>query len=120
MSYDSAIMRRGMKRIGRDGTNSSAKNKRTVMGEYSDFLFARPSFLEGVARILDLGTTLNEYNKSIDADATALTMDMYAVGDDLREAIAHVRCSNNRAYILPELLPKKAPHAYPQRPSHDH
>lgn len=60
------------------------------MGDYSDFLFARPSFIEGVARILDFGNTLNQYNTSADADTIALTMDMYAVGDDLREAIVSI------------------------------
>ena len=60
------------------------------MGDYSDFLFARPSFIEGVARILDFGNTLNQYNTSADADTIALTMDMYAVGDDLREVMAQV------------------------------
>ena len=30
----------------------------------TDFLFARPSFLEGTARILDFGNVLNTYNCS--------------------------------------------------------
>ncbi|MBI4266932.1 MAG: hypothetical protein HY668_01020 [Chloroflexi bacterium] len=56
----------------------------------SDFLFARPSFLEGVARIMDFGNTLNEYNYSESdeaADEIALRMDWAIVGDDLRDAI---------------------------------
>jgi len=60
------------------------------MGPYSDFLFARPSFLEGIARIFDFGNTLNEYNSSPSddiADEVALRMDWGAVGDNLRNAL---------------------------------
>lgn len=60
------------------------------MGSYSDFLFARPSMLEGVARILDFGNTLNEYNGSPSdevADEVALRMDWAAVGHYLRSAL---------------------------------
>ncbi|KRT65043.1 MAG: hypothetical protein XU11_C0038G0032, partial [Candidatus Dadabacteria bacterium CSP1-2] len=31
------------------------------MNSYSDFLFARPSFMEGLSRALDVGNTLNHY-----------------------------------------------------------
>ncbi len=61
-----------------------------AMGQYSQFLFARPSFLEGAARILDFGDTLSEYNRSpteADADFNALYSDWLAVGDDLRNAV---------------------------------
>jgi hypothetical protein len=54
--------------------------------KYTDFLFARPSFWEGAARILDFGDTLREYNDSPTpeiADEVALTMDWNAVGNDL-------------------------------------
>ena len=34
------------------------------MSYYSSFLFAEPSFLEGMARVVDFGGTLNEYNRS--------------------------------------------------------
>ena len=60
----------------------------------SDFLFATPSFLEGLARILDLGGTLNEYNYSEsdeEADEIALWMDWAVVGTDLRNAIKAVK-----------------------------
>lgn len=53
-------------------------------------LFARPSFIEGVSRIFDLGGTLSEYNSSPsgkEADFNALQSDWYAVGDDIRTAI---------------------------------
>jgi hypothetical protein len=60
------------------------------MGNYSYFLFARPTFLEGVGRIIDFGDTLTEYNRSIDtaqADHLAQWADWSAVGDDIGAAI---------------------------------
>ena len=53
-------------------------------------LFAEPSFWEGVARVLDLGATLQEYNTSEteqQADAKAIRDDWRAVGYDLRSSI---------------------------------
>jgi hypothetical protein len=54
------------------------------------FLFARPSFWSGMARVVDLGGTLNEYNYSISprkADYYAIRSDWNVVGDDIREAV---------------------------------
>lgn len=51
------------------------------------FLFAAPSFLSGAARILDLGATFDDYNKSwtgAEADAAALRNDFAAIGNDMR------------------------------------
>lgn len=59
------------------------------MGDYTTFLFARPSFLEGMARVLDLGNTLSEYNRAVtpaQADALALYSDWAAIGQDFRMA----------------------------------
>ncbi len=59
------------------------------MGPYASFLFARPSFLEGVGRIVDFGNTLSQYNESQNgqqADALALYADWRAVGDSIRKA----------------------------------
>jgi hypothetical protein len=56
-----------------------------IMGDYSTFLFARPSFAEGMARALDFGGTLQEYNRSItpeQADNIALAADIEAVNAD--------------------------------------
>ena len=53
------------------------------------FLFARPSFWEGVARILDFGNVLTEYNKSLtpqQADALAMRADWVTVGEDIQSA----------------------------------
>ena len=63
------------------------------MGEYtieprSDFLFAVPSFIEGMARVLDLGGTFTDYNYSPSdemADAIAIGMDVAVVGKDMRD-----------------------------------
>lgn len=57
----------------------------------SDYLFARPSFVEGMARLWDFAGTLNDYNYTPpdeDPDAEALARDWYAVGDDLLHAMA--------------------------------
>lgn len=59
------------------------------MSKYSTFLFANPSFAEGMARVLDMGGTLNVYNASSterQADYLALLADWLAVGEDLLRA----------------------------------
>jgi hypothetical protein len=59
------------------------------MSQFTPFLFSRPSFFEGCARVLDLGDTLTEYNTALtpeQADAIALYLDWLAVGDDVRHA----------------------------------
>lgn len=56
----------------------------------TDFLYARPSFSEGVARIIDFGNGLNTYNTSPSseiADEIAIGMDWAVVGKDIRVAI---------------------------------
>lgn len=52
----------------------------------TDFLYARPSFWDGWARILDFGDTLTEYNMTLDQDYFALKSDWSVVGDDIFEA----------------------------------
>ncbi|EEI18781.1 hypothetical protein G8J22_01354 [Lentilactobacillus hilgardii] len=55
-----------------------------------DDLFAMPSFANGAARVLDLGSTLNEYNYSSspnEADRLALKGNWTVVGDDLWKAL---------------------------------
>ncbi len=59
------------------------------MNGLSDFLFARPSLTEGMSRVLDLGDTLTEYNRSPSgeqADYYALFADWRAVGQDIIDA----------------------------------
>ena len=53
-------------------------------------LFVRPSFIDGWARIIDLGATLDMYNKNKteqEADILALKSDWKAVGNDIKSAI---------------------------------
>lgn len=61
------------------------------MSDLSNFLFARPSFCEGIARLVDFGGFLNEYNYSETpqrADALAAWADWTTVGNDIRAAWA--------------------------------
>ncbi len=54
------------------------------------FLFAKPSFIEGMARVIDLGSTLQEYNVSEtveEADARAIGKDWQAIGCDIKKSI---------------------------------
>jgi len=58
---------------------------------YSDFLFAQPSFMEGLARVVDAAGALNEYNRmpaSQEADALAMWADWAAVGAEIAAAAA--------------------------------
>lgn len=58
----------------------------------SYYLFARPSFFEGVARLVDFSGSLQVYNESESearADAWALAGDWWAIGDDLRTVLHH-------------------------------
>ena len=53
-------------------------------------LFARPTFLEGAARIFDFASVLQQYRTDAteaEADTNALRSDWMAVGDDIRHAI---------------------------------
>ncbi len=71
-----------------------------MMVGVTGFFYARPSFLGGMARALDLGDTLTEYNQSLtpeQADDLALAADWQAVGQDLRLAM------ENFAHEHPEL-----------------
>ncbi len=59
----------------------------------STFLFASPSFIEGVARVMDLGATMQIYNDSRtekEADIKALKNDWKAVGEDIKSAILNI------------------------------
>jgi hypothetical protein len=61
------------------------------MNNLTGFLYARPSLIEGVARLIDFGGTLQEYNSALSseqADLLALASDWRVVGDDLRQAMS--------------------------------
>ena len=56
----------------------------------TDYLYAKPDFLLGIARVLDLGSTLNVYNESPTpelADYNAAIADSMAVAGDMWAAI---------------------------------
>ena len=60
----------------------------------SDYLFAQPSFVSGVARALDIGGTFDSYNYSKtpeDADHKAISLDWKLIGQDLWSAIDRYR-----------------------------
>ncbi|MEA5581723.1 hypothetical protein VB620_10280 [Nodularia harveyana UHCC-0300] len=64
------------------------------MNLFSSYLYARPSWSEGVARIVDFGNTLQEYNTSLtteQADYLALLSDWLTVGNDLRIAMSEYK-----------------------------
>jgi hypothetical protein len=66
------------------------------MTDFAGLLFARPSFWEGAARLLDLGDTLTEYNQSItpeQADSLAFRADARAVAQDMRAAAREFEAS---------------------------
>ena len=66
----------------------------------TDFLVARPSFLSGVARLLDLWGGFDGYNVSRDgrsADEMALNADWRVIGQDLEIAIEKFRKSHPKA-----------------------
>jgi hypothetical protein len=72
----------------------NSNRERSVMGRYKSgntgFLFADPSFLQGVASVLDIGGTLLVYNESesgTEADARAIATDWAIVGKDIEKAI---------------------------------
>ena len=63
------------------------------MSHKSTFLFADPSFIYGVAHLLDFEGTFVSYNQSrtpIEADAKALYADWRTVGEDLLAAMNRV------------------------------
>jgi len=61
------------------------------MSENFGLLFATPTFLEGVARSLDLGNTFTDYNTSrgpSESDFLALRSDWRAIGEDFDSALS--------------------------------
>lgn len=60
------------------------------VGKHSFHLFTRPSFIEGVGRLVDVTGALNTYayrKTDAQADADAIESDWKAVGDDIRTAM---------------------------------
>lgn len=64
----------------------------------STYLFATPTWAEGVGRLVDFGDTLTEYNTSPDeasADYDALCRDWNAVARDIGAAILRWRARHD-------------------------
>lgn len=78
-------------RIKRQRRRNGKKTGRTIGG--SRIVYARPSFLEGIARIFDFGGILNTYylvssdEDPRKVDARAIASDWEAVGKDMASAI---------------------------------
>ena len=56
-------------------------------------LYAKPSFLSGAARLVDIGGVFDQYNTSDseeEADSLALASDWSVIGDDLRQAMGEM------------------------------
>ncbi len=69
------------------------------MSDFSNNLFADPSFLEGMGRVLDFGDTMTDFNRSLtseQADSRALFADWLALGGDLQMAMESVASRNRR------------------------
>jgi hypothetical protein len=69
--------------------------KSPIFTGMTDYLYARPSILEGIGRNLDFFGALNRYNASeseYDADSTAFMADWLAVYNDMQKAYAQTKC----------------------------
>ncbi len=65
-----------------------------AMGAVSDFLFAPPSALSGIASVSDLGATMFMFNESgsvQQADFFALRQDWLMIGNDMKAAVGKLR-----------------------------
>jgi hypothetical protein len=62
---------------------------------HTTFLYARPSFIGGVARLLDFGGTLKVYNTTSGSeympDLRAFQEDWKAIAEDARAALAQYK-----------------------------
>ena len=61
----------------------------------TDYLYARPSIIEGIGRNMDFFGSMNSYNSSksgADADKIALATDWFAVYTDLYKAFHNTLC----------------------------
>jgi hypothetical protein len=71
------------------------------MSSFSTFLFARASFSEGAARLLDFGDTLLEYSSSETgeaADAVAFACDWRQIAQDMWEPILREKAAGVQSY----------------------
>jgi len=71
---------------------------------YTDIFYTRPSFLEGIARIVDFFGVLQYYNTSTTPQATderALRADWAAVGADLWDVLEQTSPKPANAHARP-------------------
>jgi hypothetical protein len=71
------------------------------MSDYTAVLFARPSFIEGVARTLDLGDTLTEFNTAPtpqQANGMAIAADWAAVGETIQNVMDNFAAEHGLAH----------------------
>lgn len=60
------------------------------MSPETSYLYATPTFLQGMAMTLDMSGSLTQYNENAtpeEADAKAVKSDWYATGNDMRAAM---------------------------------
>lgn len=63
-----------------------------IVSPRTSFLFAMPSFLEGMSRCLDIFGVYDNYNycrTPEEADFVAIRNDWAAIGDDMRAVMPH-------------------------------
>lgn len=80
-----------------------------MMHRLTTYLYATPSFLEGVARLFDFTGSLNVYQCSDSpeqADFKAISSDWIVVGDDFRKAIKDLQ--GKEKIILPDSVVEEA------------
>jgi hypothetical protein len=74
----------------------------------SDFLFAQPSFLSGMARLFDFAAAFDEYNRSLtpaDADRRATRSDFIITGQDIAYAASQHECEQDRDQPNQPMIP---------------
>jgi hypothetical protein len=79
------------------------------MSKLTTFLYAKPSFIEGVARLFDFSGSLNIYNCSDSpqqADSKAIASDWITVGCDIKRAVRS--CQEQDKIMLNDGLVKEA------------
>jgi len=62
--------------------------------KYTGYLFSTPSFVKGIAKAIDLGDTLNNYNEassSEEADKKAFKADADALMNDMKIAFGKLK-----------------------------
>jgi len=64
------------------------------MFDYTNFLYARPTFISGVSRVMDLGNTLNEYNSTF----LPSVADYYAIKSDWIMFVLYFPAGINASY----------------------